>query len=57
VFIHGLKCFFISHTYQLSGANSFDYLTDLQQHARELVANPEVWMPWNYCETLERAGA
>jgi len=34
-------------TCQLCGANSFDYLTELQSHARELTANPAGWMPWN----------
>jgi transposase len=42
------------HTCQLSGANSFDYLIQLQRHTRELVANPAEWMPWNYRETLAR---
>jgi hypothetical protein len=32
-------------TCQLCGANSFDYLTELQRHARELTANPAAWMP------------
>lgn len=45
------------HTCQLSGANSFDYLTELQRHARELAARPADWMPWNYRETLARAPA
>ncbi len=44
------------HTAKLAGANSFDYLIKLQRHARELAANPVEWMPWNYRETLERAG-
>lgn len=44
------------HTCQLCGANSFEYLTELQRHARELAANPAEWMPWNYHQTLERAG-
>ena len=44
------------HTCQLCGANSFDYLTELQRHARELAANPAEWMPWNYRETLARVG-
>jgi transposase len=44
------------HTCQLCGANSFDYLTELQRHAHELAAEPVVWMPWNYRQTLERAG-
>jgi hypothetical protein len=42
------------HTCQLCGANSFDYLTELQRHAQELAAKPAEWMPWNHRETLER---
>jgi len=41
-------------TCELSGANSFDYLTELQRHARELAVNPAEWMPWNYREAIER---
>jgi transposase len=44
------------HTCQLCGANSFDYLTELQRHAQELAAKPAAWMPWNYRTTIERAG-
>ena len=40
------------HTCQLCGANSFDYLIELQRHAQELAAHPTEWMPWNYRETL-----
>src|ERR1700730_16259411 len=32
------------HTCELNGANSFDYLTELQRHAEELNRNPSVWM-------------
>jgi transposase len=42
------------HTCELAGANPFDYLTQLQRHARELADNPSEWMPWNYRETLTR---
>jgi hypothetical protein len=42
------------HTCRLCEANSFEYLTELQRHARELAANPAQWMPWNYRETLSR---
>jgi transposase len=42
------------HTCQLCGANSFDYLVELQRHAKEQAACPTEWMPWNYCETLAR---
>ena len=45
------------HTCQLCGANSFDYLIELQRHAQALAANPAAWMPWNYRETLLRTGA
>jgi hypothetical protein len=41
------------HTCELSGANPFDYLTQLQRHADALAANPEQWMPWNDQTTLE----
>jgi hypothetical protein len=42
------------HTCQLCGANSFDYMVELQSHAMELAACPAEWMPWNYRETLAR---
>ena len=44
------------HTCQLCGANSFDYLKELQRHALELETSPAAWMPWNYRETLARFG-
>jgi len=40
------------HTCELSHANPFDYLTQLQRHASELAESPHDWMPWNYCATL-----
>ena len=42
------------HTCQLCGTNSFDYLVEVQRHAKELAARPAEWMPWNYRETLGR---
>jgi transposase len=42
------------HTCQLCGANSFDYLTELQRHAQKLATSPAEWMPWNYREALDR---
>jgi hypothetical protein len=36
------------HTCQLCGANSFDYMTELQRHAHKLATKPAEWMPWNY---------
>jgi len=43
-------------TCELCGANTFDYLTELNRHADQLGAAPQHWMPWNYRETLERVG-
>jgi transposase len=44
------------HTCELNDANPFDYLTELRKHAEELAKNPAAWMPWNYRQTLPRAG-
>ena len=40
------------YTAELTGANPFDYLTELQKHAEELRRNPHEWMPWNYRATV-----
>jgi transposase len=40
------------HTCELSDANPFDYLTQLQRHAADLAESPRDWMPWNYCVRL-----
>jgi hypothetical protein len=45
------------HTCELNGVNPFDYLIELQRHAEELKQEPAEWMPWNYRETLARAGS
>ena len=42
------------HTTELADANPFDYLTELQKHAKEAAGNPALWMPWNYSEMLEQ---
>jgi transposase len=44
------------HTAELVKANPFDYLTQLQKHAREVNTNPSRWMPWNYRKTIEEPG-
>jgi hypothetical protein len=43
-------------TAEWCGANSFDYLAELQRHVQELQATPNVWMSWNYRERLARSG-
>ena len=40
------------HTCQFSGANPFDYLTELQRHSEAVSCNPREWMPWNYRSTI-----
>jgi hypothetical protein len=40
------------YTCQLNENNPFDYLTQLQPHAGQVAASPEVWMPWNYRAAL-----
>ena len=42
------------HTCELNGVNAFDYLTELQRHARELATSPAEWMPWSYRQALAR---
>jgi hypothetical protein len=43
------------HTCELNRVNPFHYLTALQMHARELVAAPAAFLPWNYQATLAAA--
>jgi transposase len=45
------------YTCQLNQVNPFDYLTQLQQHADQIVTIPERWMPWNYRQTLANASS
>jgi transposase len=40
------------YTCQLNEVNPFDYLTQLQEHAEQIEASPQFWMPWNYREAL-----
>jgi transposase len=42
------------HTCDLNGVDPFDYLTQLQRHAKEVRAHPEQWLPWNYRRALKR---
>lgn len=44
------------HTAELVGANPFDYLAELQKHAKDVACNPARWMPWNYRERVRRTG-
>jgi hypothetical protein len=40
------------HTCELNDANPFEFLTALQQHADQVAAAPERWLPWNYRDAL-----
>jgi len=42
------------YTCELEGADPFDYLTQLQEHAVDVALSPTDWMPWNYRHTLAR---
>ena len=42
------------HTCELNGVDAFDYLTQLQRHAKEVRAQPGRWMPWNYQQVVAR---
>mgnify|MGYP001821808975 FL=1 len=41
------------YTCELNGVNPFNYLTELERHAKQLTSHPEQWMPWNYRITLD----
>ena len=41
------------YTCELGGIEPFDYLTELQKHAEDLVLAPQQWMPWNYRVTWQ----
>lgn len=43
------------HTSDLNGVDAFDYLTQLQRHAKEVRARPDRWMPWNYRQSISRS--
>lgn len=36
------------HTAELNGVNSFDYITELLNHAPQVRDDADAWMPWNY---------
>jgi transposase len=40
------------YTCQSNEANPFDYLTQLERHADQVAASPQLWMPWSYRAAL-----
>lgn len=45
------------HTCYFSGADPFDYLTQLQRHQDRVRAAPADWLPWNYRQQLAIAAS
>ena len=39
-----------------AGESPFDFLTALQRNSRHVAKNPQLWLPWNYCNTLRSIG-
>ena len=42
----------IIHTCELCRVNTFDYLQALHSHAKAVIADAALWLPWNYKEQL-----
>ena len=40
------------YTCELSGANAFDYLNQLQLYTADVTKSADRWMPWNYQENV-----
>jgi hypothetical protein len=49
--------FFMSvvHTCRLNKVNPLDYFAALRQHAKQALANPMAWLPWNYRQAMAAA--
>lgn len=41
------------HTCELCKTDPFDYLNELQRHAKEVADSPQNWLPWNYQQNLQ----
>lgn len=42
----------IIYTAKVNGINPYDYLNALQRHADAVKANPKLWLPWNFAQTM-----
>ncbi len=45
------------HTCRLNGVNAFEYLHTIAQHATQVAAAPNQWLPWNYRSERPRCGS
>ena len=50
-------CMSLIETAVLCGENAFDYLTEIQRHARAVAADPAAWLPWTYRATPAQSAA
>lgn len=44
----------IIYTCQQNKVDAFDYLNTIQRHAVSVAANPALWLPWNYKQSLAK---
>jgi len=42
----------IIHTCTQNNVNPYDYLNSLQRYGPSVEATPELWLPWNYLQTI-----
>lgn len=42
------------HTAIQAKINPFEYLTTLQHYKKQVAEDPQLWLPWNYQETLQQ---
>jgi len=45
------------HTCRFNGVNAFEYLRALVEHAPQVAAAPEQWLPWNYHDARPRCAS
>ena len=44
------------HTCDLNSVNPFAYLQALQAHAKDVMHNAPLWLPWNYHDQVDKQG-
>ena len=42
------------YTAESCNVNPFEYLVELQRNARRIKIAPELWMPWNFRQTIQK---
>ena len=41
-------------TCERAGVNTHDYLTKIQEYRPDVIAHPELWLPWNYLSRIQQ---